>query len=96
MKEDVNTHVTSLGEPPPEHGANSSTSVDSMAPSTRLSQEGEEEGFQPISRKRNKGKSTAFQCSLPKVINTRQAYKTDLPNLLLLEMSPMFSLIKIS
>lgn len=41
-------------------------------------QEGDDEDFEPIVRKRNKGKITTPNCSLPNVINTRQAYKAGL------------------
>lgn len=45
------------------------------------SQEVEEDGFQTVSRRRNKGKSSVALQNLntiPKVINTRQAYKASL------------------
>lgn len=49
--------------------------------SSSVSKEDEEEGYQSVTRRRNKGKSTAPHqtvCSLPNVINTRQSFRAGL------------------
>lgn len=61
---------TVLQKDPPVEMANSQES------STLESND--DEDFQPVLRKRNRGKATTPICSLPKTINTRLAYKTNM------------------
>lgn len=67
--------VNSDGDELQVHKATSETKANSLESTT---QEGDDEDFQPVIRRRNKGKTTTPCSSLPNVINTRQAYKASL------------------